>query len=101
MGVFPVADKTALYAVPTVPEESLVVVIDGLPGTVGWAIVIVKALDALPTELAACTVNVNVPAVVGVPEMSPEALSVSPAGKSPLVTLHVMGAAPVADREAV
>ncbi len=101
MGVVPVAVKTALYAVPAVPEERLVVVIEGLPGTVGVAIVIVKDIDAVPTEFVACTVNVKVPACVGVPEMSPDVLSSRPLGSAPLVRAHVMGAVPVADREAV
>ncbi len=101
MGVVPVEDKTALYAVPDVPEERLVVVIAGLPGTVGAAIVIVKELDALPTEFVACTVNVNVPVAVGVPEISPEALSVRPPGSAPLVRLHEIVGAPAADSEAV
>ena len=76
-------------------------VIVGLPGRVGAAIVIVKDLDALPTEFTACTVNVKVPALVGVPEMSPEVLSVSPPGRSPLVRLHEIVGAPAADKDAV
>ena len=52
---------------------------------------------SLPTLLPAFTVKVNVPAVVGVPEMVlPE--RVKPAGRLPLSMLQVMGAAPVAAR---
>jgi hypothetical protein len=39
-------------------------------------------------------VNVNVPAVVGVPEIRPEAASVKPAGNAPPVTVKLYGAAP-------
>ena len=41
------------------------------------------------------TVNEEVPDAVGVPEIAPvEALSVSPAGSEPLLTLHEYGVAP-------
>ena len=44
-----------------------------------------------PDELAALTVNVDVPAVVGVPEIVPVlALRVNPAGRLPELTDHVM-----------
>src|SRR5205085_262509 len=41
-----------------------------------------------------CTVNVAVPAAVGVPEMVPSAASVSPAGSAPTVTVHALPPAP-------
>ena len=40
-------------------------------------------------ESATCTVNVDVAAVVGVPEMTPALLKLRPAGRLPEVTLHV------------
>ena len=64
----------------------------GIPIT----IVIDNCFVLLPAELAALTVNVDVPAVVGVPEITPAAESVKPAGNVPLSMLHVMGVVPVA-----
>ena len=47
--------------------------------------------------LAACTVKLNEPAVVGVPLNTPlVALKARPAGKVPEATLHVIGVVPVA-----
>jgi hypothetical protein len=47
---------------------------------------------------AACTVKFDVPAVVGVPEITPVPLfNVRPAGNVPSVTLHVIGAVPPLD----
>ncbi len=43
---------------------------------------------------AACTVTVEVPAVVGVPLITPEVDNVRPAGKVPVVTVQVYGAVP-------
>jgi hypothetical protein len=60
------------------------------------AIVIDNGFVSLPATLLALTVNGDVPAVVGVPEMIPAAESVKPSGKVPLAMLHVMGASPVA-----
>ena len=52
-----------------------------------------------PPALAAVMVNVKTPAAVGVPLMIPvEDPKESPAGSVPLVTLHVIGAVPVAAR---
>jgi hypothetical protein len=45
-------------------------------------------------ESVAVTVKVQVPAVMGVPEIIPELLNESPAGRVPLVTLQVMGGVP-------
>ena len=53
------------------------------------------ALGRVP--LAACTANVNEPAVVGVPLRMPlEALSVRPVGNVPVAMDQVIGAVPVA-----
>ena len=52
-----------------------------------------------PPALVAAMVNVETPAAVGVPLMTPVAdPKESPAGSVPLVTLHVIGAVPVAAR---
>ena len=40
-------------------------------------------------ESVTCTVNVEVPAVVGVPEITPDELRLSPAGRDPDVRDHV------------
>jgi hypothetical protein len=51
--------------------------------------VMVKLLDAVaPAPSVTCTVNVNVPRFVGVPEIVPVALNVSPGGSEPEVLLH-------------
>ena len=42
--------------------------------------------------------NLNVPAVVGVPLMTPVLLRVKPPGKVPDVLVHVIGVVPVAAR---
>jgi hypothetical protein len=52
--------------------------------------------------LLAATVKANAPEAVGVPLMIPlEDPRESPAGKAPLVTLHVIGAVPLAVRVCV
>ena len=60
--------------------------------------VILSALVACCTGLVeslACTVKLNAPAAVGVPENWPvEAFRVSPPGKAPTVTLQVTGEMP-------
>jgi hypothetical protein len=45
-------------------------------------------------ESATCTVNVDEPAVVGVPEMVPPLLRLRPAGNVPEVTLQEYGVKP-------
>ena len=59
-------------------------------------------LELEPPELVALTVKVKMPAAVGVPLMMPvEDAKEIPAGSVPLVTLHVIGAVPVAARVCV
>jgi hypothetical protein len=56
-----------------------------------------NCVELEPPALVAVIVNVNTPAAVGVPMMIPvEDPKESPAGSVPLVTLHVIGAVPVA-----
>ena len=51
----------------------------------------------LPAVFVAVTMNVETPAVVGVPLIAPvEEPRASPAGSVPLVTFHMIGAVPVA-----
>ena len=59
-------------------------------------------LELDPPALVALTVKVKMPAAAGVPLMMPvEDAKESPAGSAPLVTLHVIGAVPVAARVCV
>ena len=49
----------------------------------------------LPTESVTETVNVNVPEVVGVPEITPVTAEIDrPGGRAPLAILHVYGGTP-------
>ena len=58
-----------------------------------------SAFVASPVPLVALTVKFDVPAVVGLPEITPVvALSDKPAGRLPAEMLHVMGVVPVAAR---
>ena len=63
----------------------------GAPGSMTME----SAFVPLPAALAALTVKLDVPAVVGVPEMAP-AESVKPPGNTPVSMLHVIGVVPVA-----
>ena len=66
-------------------------------GVVAAVTVMLVCSELLPAAFVATRVNVETPAVVGVPLMIPEvAPKLSPAGSVPLVTLHVMGVVPVA-----
>jgi hypothetical protein len=66
-----------------------------MPG--GAATVRLNCVALDPPAFIAVTVKVEAPAVVGVPLMMPvEDPKDSPAGSAPLVTLHVIGAVPVA-----
>jgi hypothetical protein len=87
---YPVATSLWLYATPTVPPSiGDVVVIVGGP-----LIVIESCFEALPTELVAVTVILNIPEAVGVPPIVP-VVCVIPAGNVP-VTVHVGAGYPVA-----
>jgi hypothetical protein len=89
--LYAVALVLALWASSHVLNSATVLKIPSMCG----AIVIESDFVPFPAALAALTVKSNAPAAVGIPEMVfPE--SVKPPGKSPLSTLHVMGAVPVA-----
>ena len=96
MGVVPVAVNVRLYAVPTVPFGGAVLVIVGATVAVAMTMVTLwVALGSVP--LAACTVNVNEPAVVGVPLRMPLVpLRARLVGNVPVAMLHVIGVVPVA-----
>jgi len=58
-----------------------------------------RDLVTFPAELAALTEKLDVPAVVGVPVISPvDVFKLKPAGRLPLVITQVIGAVPVAAR---
>ena len=61
----------------------------------GALIVILKLLVALPfAESVTLTVNVELPAVLGVPEIAPPALIDRPPGKLPESIAHAYGGTP-------
>jgi hypothetical protein len=93
-GAVPVASSGALYAVPVFPSGSVAVVMAG--ATAEEVTVIDNTFVSLPTLLVAFTVKLKSPAVVGVPDITPSAESVTSLGKLPLSNDHVMGAVPVA-----
>ena len=65
-------------AVPTIPLAVAALVITGVAGLM----VIVTVFDPVPPALIALTVEVYVPAVVGVPVIAPvEVFTESPAGR--------------------
>ena len=80
------------YAAPTVPDESAVAVI---VGTDAAAMTICSG--CVPERFAASvtfTVKLEVPAVVGVPEIVPLLASVKPVGSDPALIDHVYGGVP-------
>ena len=81
-----------LYATPTMPEGSVVVVIVG--GTAAATVTLSVALAALFFASVACTTKLVEPATVGVPEMTPVEASVSPAGSDPPRIEKVYGEVP-------
>ena len=82
---------------PVVPFGRDVVVITG--ATVATVIIIDNVFVPSPALLVALTVKLDVPAVVGVPDIVPvDELIVKPAGKLPLDIDHVIGVVPVAAR---
>src|SRR4029077_11302824 len=90
----PLACSIVEYAVPAVPPGNDVLVTVG--GCAAAATAILKAF--VPVLFAAsftCTVNDAVPAVVGVPEITPvDATRLNPAGNVPALTLQLYGVVP-------
>ena len=93
IGAVPVAARVVLYDTPVAPLGKVVVVITG-----GAASISIESIaSSYPPPLVARMVKVNVPTVVGFPEMTPLfRLIVNPSGKAPLSTLHETGAKLVA-----
>jgi len=60
------------------------------------SMVILKRFVSDDTIFIALTVNSNVPAVVGIPEITPALLKVKPVGKLPLVISQLIGLVPLA-----
>lgn len=79
----------ALYGIPATPVGIVVVVIVIVVGVDPSLIVMLSSLVALFEPDVALTVKREVPAVVGVPEIVPELLSVNPAGRLPEAIDHV------------
>ena len=70
-----------MYGTPNVALGSVVVVMVG--GVVAETMVMLRVRVSAPVALVAVTVKVNVPAVVGVPEITPEPERLSPDGGLP------------------
>jgi len=90
----PLACSVVEYAVPAVPPGSDVVVTVG--GCAAAATAMLNAfVPVLFAESVTCTVNDAVPAVAGVPEITPvDAARLSPTGNVPALTLQVYGVVP-------
>lgn len=85
----PVAVNVALYITPAVPPGSDVVVME--TGAETGAVMVMLKVPVAVFELLSrtWTANDEVAAVVGVPEMVPLLLRLSPAGRLPEVTLQL------------
>ena len=65
----------------------------------GVAVTIPNCFVVFPETLVILTVKLNVPAVVGVPEIMPvDVFKLRPGGRLPLEIAHVIGVIPVALR---
>ena len=92
IGIVPVALSVWLYALFTVPSGKDTVVIVG-----GAAMTTLRAFVTFPAEFVALTEKLNVPIVVGVPEITPVfAFKLSPAGSVPVAIDQDIGVVPVA-----
>jgi len=94
IGAVPVAVHVKLYGTPTMPVPIGVALV--IVGATGAALMTMEkpCVASGRAPLAALIVPVNVPPVVGVPEMFPLLLIVSPVGRPE--ALNVIGAVPVA-----
>ena len=94
----PVAATLAEYAVPTVPPASVVVENTIAGGAATPIVNVCVELAAGDPESFTVTVNVTLPAAMGVPVIAPvDAFKLNPGGSVPVVTVHVFGATPPAD----
>jgi hypothetical protein len=86
----PLAASACVYGVPTFPPGRDVVVIVS-----AWITVMLSGFVAVAPSLSvAVTAKFELAAAVGVPEIVPDGLRVSPAGRAPPVTLQPYGALP-------
>ena len=88
----PLACSVVEYAVPVVPPGSDVVVTVG--GCAAATSILRFAVALAKLESFTRTVKAEVPASVGVPEITPESEMVVPAGKLPFVSDQVYGPVP-------
>ena len=94
IGVVPVAASLWLYALFIVPSGRVAVVIVG-----GTVMTMLRVFVPFPAEFVALTAKLNVPVVVGVPDISPMvSFKLRPAGSVRLEIDHVRGVEPVAAR---
>lgn len=88
----PAAARVAEYALLTVAPASELVLIESagvLDGAAATAMLsAIVAFCAVDAESTACTVKLEVPDVVGVPLITPEAERLKPAGSCPFAILH-------------
>ena len=93
MGVEPLASSVWAYAVSTAPSGRLAVVMTGavpdVPVVSAGSMIMLRVLVTLPSVLAARTIKPELLTVVGVPEITPLASSLSPAGSVPLSSVQV------------
>ena len=81
-----------MYMVFAAPPGKLDVIIVG-----GDVTTMLKLFEPFPTLFVALTTKLNVPAVVGVPEISPEAsFKIMPGGSEPLNIDQDIGVVPLA-----
>jgi hypothetical protein len=88
----PLALTVSVYATPTVPPDRLL----GETVMLGQPMVIENCLVAVHSVAVSVdiTVNVEMPAAVGVPDTVPPELRLKPAGRPPLSRLYVYGPVP-------
>ena len=82
---------------PVISETVLPPVLLNVTVKPAEATTIDSAFVSLPKEFSALTVKLDVPVVVGVPEITPAELSVRPSGNAPLSSVHVIVPVPVAE----
>ena len=86
-----------MKALPTVPLADPGLVMTGVAGVAGVIVMVAFCVALGGVPLAACTVKLNEPAVVGVPLNTPlVALSARPGGTVPVAIDQVIGVVPVA-----
>ena len=74
-----------------------VVIVGGATSGVALMMVMLRVLVLLPAEFVAPIVKLDVPSVVGVPEITPVLeFKLKPAGREPLAVLQMIGVVPLA-----